>query len=264
MVNSNLLYESWKNERILFEMIFLKLRKRVSVKAVHDMRVCIKRLKAYRKLFYQLHKEVNLKIKLEETEKLYDTTGRLRNMHICISLIKAYEKENEVLCKEFIIFLNQNKKQAGNWSKQALKNYQATDLEAFELLLMNDESSQPDEQAKLIRKEADKELNDLAKLVEHPHRVRILLKRIYYWLKILPPGISARYYNMKLINEVLDNLGDWQDNEVLLTEIKFFRKNVLPAPFQEGKTFKKIEKTISGKKNSLKKDVLNKISLLQL
>lgn len=264
MADSTLLYENWKNERILFEMIFLKLRKRISVKATHDIRVCVKKMKAYRKLFYKLHDDIESKLKFTDTEKLFDTTGRLRNIHICISLLAAYESEIKIHFNEFRLYLTQNKKQAGNLVKQSLKDYQAKDLEAFELLLMNHKSSKLDKQVKLIRKETDKELNNLTKLTEHPHRVRILLKRIYYWLKMLPPDISARYYNTELINDVLDRLGEWQDNEVLLSEIKFFWKRTLPGSFEESNALKTLQKKINGNKADLKKNSLNKLNLLRI
>ena len=257
MADSNLLYESWKNERILFDKHLDKLKKRVTVKSVHDIRVCVKKLKAYRRLFYEIHKETYSKVKLTETKNFYDTIGRLRNIHICIDLVSACEKEHEVKLKEFRGFLSQRKKQAADWAKHALEKYENDDLKSFELLLEGDVFIKDMRMETSLRNEANKGLSSLVNLTEQPHSVRILLKRIYYWLKILPD--ADQDYNMEEINNVLEKLGEWQDYEILLVELKFFRKQVIPAPFKEGEDLIRLEKNSSEKKTYLRSSALGKI-----
>jgi CHAD domain-containing protein len=253
--NSNLLYEHWKMERQHFERNLNKLKKTITVKAVHDARVCIKKMKAYRNLFYLLNEDES-KIKFKQTNKLFDVLGRLRNIHICLELIEDHEKEsNNDSYPELKAFLNGKIKQAKSWSKRSIKNYSDKELSEFELLLA---ALQANDQEESIESKINSELKELEEIASQPHEIRRGLKKVSYWIKTLPEEQADQNYKTEKLNDVTDQLGAWQDNEILLGEINYFRKEFLPTSSDENKRLKALQKNIKEKKQSLTDEALNK------
>jgi hypothetical protein len=56
-------------------------------------------------------------------------------------------------------------------------------------------------------------------------------------------------------------LGEWQDNEVLLKEVNYFRKEFLPPIFEETKDLKKFASTIRNLKSEILEAVSNGLSV---
>ena len=255
MGNLNLLYEHWKKERHFFERNLNKLKKTITTKAVHDIRVCIKKMKAYRNLFYLLNTDES-KIKFKQTNKLFDALGKLRNIHICLELIEGYEKENNNNSyPELNAFLNGKIKQAKSWSKKIIKNYDDKELSEFELLLT---SMPTDDQEELIGSKINSELKELEGIAYQPHEMRRGLKKVSYWIKTLPEEQAEQNYKTEKLNDVTDKLGSWQDGEILLKDIRYFRKEFLPKSSEENKQLKVLQNIIVEKKHSLNDEALKK------
>ena len=66
----------------------------------------------------------------------------------------------------------------------------------------------------------------------------------------------------KEINKMLDDFGNWQNDEILLMLIKHFRKDYLPVPIPEYDSFKTFEKKIEEKKERILKAVTHKTKQL--
>jgi len=259
MEDSNLLYEAWVEERQLFVENLVRLKTTITKKVIHDIRVCIKKMKAYRNLFYLLNEDES-KIKFTQTNKLFDVFGKLRNIHICLDSLKDHEKETNNSYRDLKRFLNGRIKQAKSWSKETIKNYNDKELHKFELLLA---SMRSDDLKKSVGSEIDSILNNLEDIIDEPHQMRKVLKKTYYWIKILPDKQAEEDYKVDKLNEVTDNLGTWQDNEILLTEIRYFRKELLPGSFEERKQLKALQKNIKEKKDSLVNKTLNDLDFIR-
>jgi CHAD domain-containing protein len=253
--NSNLLYEHWKMERQHFERNLNKLKKTITIKAVHDIRVCIKKMKAYRNLFYLLNEDES-RIKFKQTNKLFDVLGKLRNIHICLELIADHEKKGDNNnCPDLRDFLNGKIKQAKSWSKRSIKNYNEKELSEFELLLA---AMQTNNQEESIESKINSKLKELEEMTSQPHEIRRGLKKVSYWIKTLPEEQADQNYKTEKLNDVTDQLGAWQDHEVLLKEIRYFTKEFLPSSSDENKRLKALQKIIKEKKQSLTDEALNK------
>ena len=50
---------------------------------------------------------------------------------------------------------------------------------------------------------------------------------------MLPDKAHQNLWNIEELSDILDDLGKWQDNDVLLIRIKHFKKDFLPRYFNE-------------------------------
>lgn len=260
----NILYKSWENESAVFEKNLTRLKTRLTVKLIHDIRVCIKKLKAYRRLYYLLEKSDETKLKLKETNNLFDTSGRMRNIQICISQLKKYEKANNCVLTGFRQYLSFKLKQSNEWTRQVVKQYKTNELPAFGNRIKKVSAGDTQEHfIQRILKIINALFHEVLKSTDHPHQVRILLKRIYYWLKILPAETAIAEYNLEKIDLVMTLLGEWQDAEILLAETKYFRKQVIPVSVKENDLLKNLSTGLKSKKKLICKDALSGISELK-
>jgi hypothetical protein len=79
---------------------------------------------------------------------------------------------------------------------------------------------------------------------------------------MLPEGSVSESSFEKELNKMLDDFGDWQNDEMLLAKVKHFRKDSLPSPLPEYETLKTFEKKIKEKKDKILKEVLQKTKRL--
>jgi len=91
MEGYNTLHVNWKKSQKDFSQAFTQLQQRINPAAVHDIRVTIKRLRAYLDLYILIKKEPEWEYFLSKTEILFNVLGRHREVEICLKLITAYE-----------------------------------------------------------------------------------------------------------------------------------------------------------------------------
>jgi len=108
-----------------------------------------------------------------------------------------------------------------------------------------------DEIQKIIRGDLKKAIPHFKKLRENTHEVRKHLKDIFYWLELCPAEVIYSTPQRKKLHKILDGLGDWQDNEVLLIKVKHFRKDYIAKEADEYNDLKQLEKFIKNKKDDL-------------
>jgi hypothetical protein len=182
---------------------------------------------------------------------------------MCLELLADDEKENKTDYTNIKTYLQSMLQTMQVWSLHALRNYPKTELVNLTSLL----SQGADEPAKewLIEKTIDA-INDHLKQIKdyykQPHKIRKILKDVYYWLKMLPKNAVTDYSLEKKLEGILDDFGNWQNDEMSLTKTKHFRKDNLPDSFGEYDSLKKFEKRVEERKGKLLKDVLHKTKRL--
>jgi len=92
-ISVNHLWLQWKKSQKDFEHNFAPLQERIKTEAIHDIRVAMKKLRAYLELYRQLKKEPDYDYLFLKTGQLFLTLGRYRDIEICLSLLKGLEKE---------------------------------------------------------------------------------------------------------------------------------------------------------------------------
>jgi CHAD domain-containing protein len=89
---------------------------------------------------------------------------------------------------------------------------------------------------------------------EESHLVRKDLKDIFYRAKIFGNENLLSKEKLKTIDKILDHLGNIQDHEMMVKNLKGFRKTIISKGIDEYSFIKKIEdKAKKQKKNLLRK-----------
>jgi len=93
--------------------------------------------------------------------------------------------------------------------------------------------------------------HDLKHFRKNSHLVRKRLKDIFYWSNIFEEDVYFTKQQVKSLDKILDHLGTVQDHEVLITNLKNFRKTILTSSLKEHDRVKKMELSAVRKKNVL-------------
>ncbi len=261
MNKSNTILVNWEKERKIFEKKNQILQRSKDGEAIHELRVTVKKLNAYLQIYTLLKNEkdphFNLnKQLLTKTTELFDVTGRQRDVEICLGLLTNLQKKSNFSCPQFILYLKAILKITRAWSAYAIHHYRKKELLRIKILLRQDDQF---DNAEVLNQKIEffinTQLTGIFELFRKPHQLRKKLKSIYYGFNLLE---GNEKYQPERLNNILDDLGSWQDLEVLLLRIKHFRKDYLPKPFSEFANLKKMESAIRLKNKMLIKNVRGK------
>jgi len=248
----------WKKQHAVFLQNLEGLRKQDkenTIDMVHDLRVATKKLRSYLKLLTILLDKKDYTSLFEKTEQLFSVLGKHRDIEMGLALLQAFEKGNK---SEYITINNHLKKvyqQTWTWVQNALENYDEKDLAELSRQIEEDlKNKEKEELLQKIRDIVDKELNKAKRFADHlsrqAHLVRKHFKDIFYWASLLPRDILEPD-QLKSIKKSLEQLGDWQDHEMLQRKVKHFRKDFVPDAREEHPLLKDLEKTIADKKEKI-------------
>jgi CHAD domain-containing protein len=254
MLPPNTLFIRWKKEQKECSRNLTILQQNINQEAIHNMRVAIKKLNAYASLYLVLPNENGCTPGEEEkllphTHQLFEITGRQRDLEICLALLRTLQKETGHLYAELRFYFQSILKTAKAWTNEEVHRYKPKEVAAFARLLKEDKSLDKLLQTGTsIKAEIEKLLTAVPSLLKQPHLLRKQLKLIYYWHSLLS---EKDIYKPALLHNILDDLGNWQDYEVLGRRISHFRKDYLPRPFAAYSELRKLEALIAGKKKAL-------------
>lgn len=259
MSYSDFILIHWRKERQVFSKNLAILRQQPDKNAVHDLRVAIKKLRSCLKLYLLVIERREWKELFFNTKKLFNILGKQRDIEMNIELLTEYEKETNCQYPKLQKFLKSLLQNTYRWTEQALKSYKKDELEKITSLLIQDTDLSAKEE--LLQKTTEiinSHLLEIKHLLKQPHEVRIRLKEVFYWLKLLPPDSLTDSSLEKELHSILNDFGVWQDNEMLLIKVKHFRKDSLPKSFPEYQSLKILGKKIIEKNKELLKVVLHK------
>jgi len=103
----------------------------------------------------------------------------------------------------------------------------------------------------IVNSSLNKVGDDLKHFKERSHSVRKQLKDAFYQSKMLHGESLLTKPQLKRLDEILDYLGNVQDYEVLIVNLKTFRKTILTKRMKENVMIKRIEGRAKKKKDSL-------------
>lgn len=251
----------WKKEKKVFEKNLAILRQKLNKEAIHDLRVAIKKLRAYFEMYLLLKKTEDLASgsldqSLHSTEELFNITGRQRDVEICLEIITELKKNTAISIDKLSLYLQTILKITKAWTNQEIHRYRNKELRKIAFLF----KQEPDfcsniELEQIIKSVIDKKIGLVRTHFKKPHLLRKNLKSVYYWLNLIN---QSEKYQPPLLHSILDDLGSWQDHDVLLVRMKHFRKDCLPKSFDEHAALKELEKNILEKKSNLLRSSINK------
>lgn len=197
-----------------------------------------------------------------KTKNLFDILGRHRDIEICLAQTTAFEKETNCKCKELKNYLQALLKITRAWANQEIHLYRKKELVKVTLLLkrgnnLSDSTEFSDSLAAVICKQ----IAETKKHFRQPHLVRKNLKEVYYWIALFPCENSQALWFQKELHSILEDLGNWQDLEILDVRIQHYRKDYLPKPFKEYQVLKDFQTKIRDTKKILLKSVNSKARL---
>ncbi len=263
MRHSNFILLYWRKEQKEFNKNLRILRHGPDKNAVHDLRVAIKKLRASLKLYAIITDKKDWQSHFIETKKLFTVLGKERDVEICFELLNEDEKKNQSDYGNAKSYLQSMLLTMQSWTHRALKNYSKTELANLTLLLGHGADAPSTEGLIENTIEAiNGNLQQIKNYYKKPHKIRKLLKDVYYWLKMLPKNTTPDDSLEKELEKILDDFGAWQNDETLLAKARHFRKDNLPDTFKEYDSLKTLEKNIEERKEKSLKNTLNKTKRL--
>jgi CHAD domain-containing protein len=243
----------WRRQQKVFLQNLAKLQQQQDSKAIHDLRVAIKKMRAYLKLLTNLVNKIDKEVSFEKTEQLFDVLGKHRDIEIGLLLLQSFEKENKKTYTAFRFQLKTALQRAGIWTQHALDKYDGKELLALtktieQILKEEDQQKLVDKTTTILNREIKKLKQPSKHLSDQPHEVRKALKNVFYWISSCPKDFLINTDQLKNSKKTLDLLGDWQDHEMLLQKVKHFRKDFVPGAREEYLMLKELEKNIEDRR----------------
>jgi CHAD domain-containing protein len=256
MPGDNFIVRHWQAELLVFDKNLLLLKEQINPEPVHDLRVAVKKLRSYLKLYTILFNGKDSGKAFEKTKELFSVLGKQRNIEISKQLLLLLTDKNKSVLNSLFIYLQLLQEQSTQYCQQALQQYEKTNLDELTTQLEQDtQSLNTEDLANKIKDIIISSLQNVKRNLKHfqkkSHLIRKLFKDIFYWIKILPEGFVFTKSEIKTINKILDHLGNIQDHEVLLINLKNFRKIILSNSLAEYDLIKKIEGRAKKKKDNL-------------
>lgn len=251
--------QHWKISKKDFDLNLALLKQHINTNAVHDIRVATKKLRAFLSLYMVLKKEPDWEFLFNNTKNLFDILGRHRDIEICLTQTISYEKETDCSCKEFRYYLQSLLKTTRAWANQDVHRYHKKDLAKVALLLKEDSTLSDDNSfAGSLKAIIYSSVAETKNNLRRPHLVRKNLKEIYYWIPLFADENLEASWHLKELHSILDDLGNWQDHEILDVRLRHFRKDYLPKTFNEYQLLKNFQIKIRHSKKVLLKSANSK------
>jgi CHAD domain-containing protein len=254
MPGYNPIFRHWQAELNVSHKNISILQAALNAKAIHDLRVAIKKLRCYFKFYLLLFERKEAEKLFSDTNRLFSILGKHRNIEVSRKLLSSPGKNNQAL-KFFFVHLQTMQKQTGMYCKQTLAKYKPDELNKLTKEMKADLENYTSEETlnklnKVIKASFEKVKHDLKHFKDRSHLIRKALKDIFYRLSIFenPPLSNTQ---IKTIDKILNHLGNAQDGEVVITNLKSFRKMILPKETAEYNLIRKTEQDLRSKKDAL-------------
>jgi CHAD domain-containing protein len=253
MPEDNLILQNWRQQKKIFTDNLLISRKRPTKGSVHDLRVAVKKIRSYLRLKKKISGE-DWKELFSTILALFKSFGKLGDFDMSLTLLRRHERKEQLSFDNFREYLNVNRALTRKWVKQdAIRfNIQELDIldQQFNLDLTDKEIVEKIIQYSIARL---KKVEILSRhFQKNAHKIRKQLKDVYHWIKICPKNFTENFVRIKSFDQMLKNLGSWQDHYVLRQKINQYAKDI--AKNEE----KGILKTLDNKLAGVQDDLLKK------
>jgi CHAD domain-containing protein len=256
MGGDNPILRHWQTELQVFSKNFSLLQQHMKEDAVHDLRVAIKKLRSYFKLYLTLAEKEFDKTLFASTRELFSLLGKQRNIEITRKLLLSLAHVKRESLSPVLIYLQLIQDEVGEYCRRSIRRYKKEELVELTTRLENGlESFSPekilDGTRKMIATSMDDVKDHLNHFEEESHLVRKDLKNIFYRAKVFENENLLSKGELKTIDKILDHLGNIQDHEMMIKNLKAFRKTILSKRIDEYSFIKKIEDNAKKRKKSL-------------
>jgi CHAD domain-containing protein len=271
MPGDHFIMRHWQVELQHFNQNLLLLREQINPEPIHDLRVAVKKLRSYIKLYAMLCNRKEVEEMLVNTKALFAVLGKHRNIEITRELLLQFSVKEKAGLSSLLLYLQLLQDQIAPFCQQAIQQYQKKELDDLTDLLQQDFANSNVEGVaakvkEVITSAVESIKRDLKHFKKKSHLIRKRLKDIFYWSNMFETEVFFTKRQLKRLDKILDYLGNIQDHEVMITNLKNFRKTILPGNATEYNSIKKIEATadkkkeiFSGKANRATKELVEEI-----
>jgi len=256
MPDENPILIYWRSELEVFNKNLLSLREQMNEEAVHDLRVAIKKLRSCFKIYLELIKKKHNKKLPTDIDSLFSILGKQRDIEMSKKLLLSLGGKNAAFLNPILVYLQLLQDQAGAYSRPTIQRLEAgkidgltSQLETGLANLDNDELLAKSKE--VVKSSVEKVKDDLKHFKERSHLVRKQLKDVYYQSKMFHGKGTFNKSELKTLDTILDHLGNVHDHEVLISNLKNFRKTILANKMKEYAMIKRIEERAKKKKDDL-------------
>jgi CHAD domain-containing protein len=224
----NILLKTWNEQVKIFSDNLTISQIRPTRKAVHEIRVAMKKMRSYLRLKKKISKE-KWREQFTGTLSLFKSFGNLRDVEMSLALTRKYEHKELLSTPVFKNYLSKDRTQSRRVAKQDAKNYNTDELLLFnsQFYLIANKLSNDRIYKRVVHLSLEK-IDKIKELATHfsknVHKIRKLLKDLYYWLKICPADIASKSVDLEELDKMLDDLGRWQDHFILREKINVYLK----------------------------------------
>src|SRR4030095_4329144 len=123
MPADNSIVRHWQTELKVFDQNLLLLKEQLSPDAIHDLRVAVKKLRSYLKLWAILFNKKHEKDSFETTNQLFSILGKHRNIEISKGLLPSFINKNQRVPESLLVYIHLLQEQVIPYCQQALRQY---------------------------------------------------------------------------------------------------------------------------------------------
>jgi CHAD domain-containing protein len=256
MPDENPILIYWRSELDVFNKNLLSLREKINEEATHDLRVAIKKLRSCFKAYSGLIKKKQQKELPASIDSLFSILGKHRDIEMSKKLLLSLGGKNTALLNPILVYLQLLQDQAGEYSRPSVQQFESKKLETltnqmqtgFENLNNEDLLSKTNE---IVDSSLKKVEEDLKHFKDRSHLVRKQLKDVFYQSKMFHGKSLLTKEQLKTLDTTLDHLGNVHDHEVLIKNLKNFRKIILVKTMREYGMIRRIEERARKNKDDL-------------
>ena len=256
MPDENPILIYWRSEVEAFTKNLLSLKEQINEPAIHDLRVAIKKLRSCFKMYAGVIKKGHKKEFPADIDSLFAILGKHRNIEMSKTLLTSLAGKNATFLTPVLVYLQLLQDQASEYSRPTIRQFESKELDALtnnietEFKYLNDEEVLSKTNG-MVDSSLKKVQDDLKHFKERSHLVRKQLKDIFYQAKMFHGKSSFTKPQLKNLDTILDHLGNIHDHEVLISNLKNFRKTILSNTMKEYAIIKRIETRAKKKKDDL-------------
>lgn len=263
-----LILQHWNRQQKVFLKNLEVLKSGMESNAVHDLRVAVKKLRAYLNLFRLLMIKGKHQPDISTTETFFRICGKYRDFDICLGVLRSLTESRFNSWFAWQQYLKTAMKMAGKRVVSAAKKYDPAALqlagqELTRCLMQEDQQDLLQNIAAILQSRLMDIHTLLLKNEEQPHELRKELKELYYWLSIFPDGFIPMPPYLKKLDKILDELGIWQDYQVALKKARRYRKDFVAKTSPEFRVYLDLENLLSAKSQQLLSHLHSRLKDLQ-
>lgn len=124
MPGDNSILRHWQTQITVFQKNFSLLNEQMNTEAIHDLRVAMKKLRSYFKLYVALFKEKDAKRLFSTTKELFSVLGRHRNIEMSKQLVFSFAGKDKPVLNPLFVYLQLLQDQVSDYSRKVLQEYE--------------------------------------------------------------------------------------------------------------------------------------------